>query len=556
MDAAVPTASSRAASAFAHWLCQVFQALPPINETPKPLQFDPNFPYNAYGRSASDPGFSETGKSPKSSCRRSGKELKAASWKNQWLTDPKSNILSGITVALALIPEAIAFSIIAGVHPMVGLYTSFIIAVVISFFGGRPAMISAATGAMALLMVNLVRDHGLEYLFAATVLCGIIQTAIGYMRLGHLIRFVPHPVMNGFVNALAILIFTAQLVHFRGQGWLMYALLALTLAIIYGLPRLTKAFPSALAAIIVVSAITMGFKLDVLTVGDIGNITSALPSFHLPNFVPNVDNLMIILPYSVSLALVGLLESLLTSNIVDDMTDTTSSKNREVKGQGIANIVTGFFGGMAGCAMIGQSVINVKSGGRTRLSTFTAGIFLLILIMVLSSVVKEIPMAALVGVMFMVSFGTFNWRSLTELKRIPIGDSIVMAVTVIIVVMTHNLSYGVMAGVVISALIFARRISGMKVEGTMEGRRKRYLVTGQLFFATTTAFSHQFDYADDPDEVVIDFGQSHVWDHSAVNAIAKLADKYAAAGKSVALEGLNEQSRSLVDRIGLGGGAH
>jgi len=472
--------------------------------------------------------------------------------KQDWFTDPKSNILSGMTVAFALIPEAIAFSIIAGVSPMVGLYASFTMAVMISFFGGRPAMISAATAAMALLMVGLVKDHGVEFLFAATILTGIIQVIVGYLKLGRLISFVPHSVMTGFVNALAILIFMAQLTHFVGQGWVMYGLVALTLLIIYILPRFTKAVPSALVAIIVVSILTFSLKIDVPTVGDLGTITSAFPAFHLPSFIPSLENLLIILPYSISMALVGLLESLLTATIVDDMTDTNSDKNREVKGQGLANVVTGFWGGMAGCAMIGQSVINVKSGGRTRLSTFVAGVFLLFLIIVLGDVVKEMPMAALVGVMIMVSVGTFDWSSLTQIRKIPFGDVLVMIVTVSIVVITHDLSYGVMAGVLLSALIFAKRISNLRVSSRLESdQRKVYTVSGQLFFGTTSHFVEKFEYADDPTHIIIDFVHSHVWDHSAVNAIAKAIEKYRQLGKQVEVVGLNEDSKRIIDRIGI-----
>lgn len=475
-----------------------------------------------------------------------------SSLRKTWFSNPKANILAGMTVALALIPEAIAFSIVAGVDPMVGLYASFSIAVIISFFGGRPGMISAATGAMALLMVGLVRDHGVEFLFAATILTGIIQVIVGFLKLGRFISFVPHSVMTGFVNALAILIFMSQLTHFVGQGWVMYGLVALTLLIIYVLPRFTKAVPSALVAIIIVSVITISLKIDVFTVGDMGNITSSFPIFHLPNFVPSLDNLMIILPYSISLALVGLLESLLTATIVDDMTDTSSDKNREVKGQGIANVVTGFFGGMAGCAMIGQSVINVKSGGRTRLSTFVSGVFLIFLIIVLGDVVKEIPMAALVGVMIMVSIGTFDWQSLIQLKKIPFGDSLVMIVTVSIVVLTHDLSYGVMAGVLLSALIFAWRISNLRITSRMQSDGyKVYSVSGQLFFATTSHFVDKFDYMHDPDKIIIDFSHSHVWDHSAVNAIAKTIAKYRQLDKDVTILGLNEESKRLIDRIGI-----
>ncbi|GGG11512.1 putative sulfate transporter YbaR [Paenibacillus abyssi] len=470
-----------------------------------------------------------------------------------WFSNVRSDVLSGITVALALIPEAIAFSIIAGVDPMVGLYASFCIAIVISIVGGRPGMISAATGAMALLMVTLVKNHGIEYLFAATILAGIFQYILGLLKMGRFITFVPQSVMTGFVNALAILIFMAQLVHFVGAGWIMYALVALTLTIIYVLPRFTKAVPSALVAIIVVSMITISMNLNVSTVGDMGTITSTLPFFQIPEVMFTLETLWIILPYSISLALVGILESLLTATIVDEMTETSSDKNKEVKGQGIANVVTGFFGGMAGCAMIGQTVINVKSGGRTRLSTLTAGVFLLFLIMVLSDVVMLIPMAALVGVMIMVSIGTFDWKSLTELKRIPRPDALVMIVTVSIVVATHDLSMGVIAGVVLSALIFAWRIAKIRVASSAAaGGTVTYKIAGQLFFGTTTSFVNGFQFQqEDVKHIVIDFTQSHVWDQSAVTAIAKVILRFEKYGRNVDIVGLNEESRVLIERIGL-----
>lgn len=472
--------------------------------------------------------------------------------KTDWFSNVRGDVLSGMTVALALIPEAIAFSIIAGVDPMVGLYASFCIAVVIAFAGGRPGMISAATGAMALVMVTLVKDHGLEYLLAATVLTGILQYLMGVCKIGKLITFVPHPVMLGFVNALAILIFMAQLPHFVGASWMMFAMVIGTLALIYILPRFTKAMPAALVAIIVMTVISILGGLDLRTVGDMGQITRSLPLFHLPQIPINLDTLMIILPYSFTLALVGILESLLTASLIDEMTDTRSNKNREVKGQGLANIVTGFFGGMAGCAMIGQSVINVKSGGRGRLSTFVAGSFLLFLIMVLGDVVQQIPMAALVGVMIMVSVGTFNWQSLGELRRIPFSDSLVMVTTVAIVVATHDLAKGVIAGVIMSALIFGWKMARLKAvtSFTTDGV-KVYSISGQLFFGTMTHFVNEFDYQTDPEEIVIDFSRSHVWDHSAVTGIAKVVHKYQQLGKQVRVEGLNEESKWLVDRIGI-----
>ncbi|GAA0328169.1 SulP family inorganic anion transporter [Bacillus carboniphilus] len=472
--------------------------------------------------------------------------------KQEWFGNIRGDILSGIVVALALIPEAIAFSIIAGVDPMVGLYASFCIAVVISFVGGRPGMISAATGAMALLMVTLVADHGLQYLLAATILTGIIQFLLGVFKLGKLMKFIPRSVMTGFVNALAILIFMAQLPHFVGESWLMYVMVAGSLAIIYLLPRVTKAVPSALVAIIVMTIIAVTTGVSVRTVGDMGELTNALPMFLIPEIPLNFETLMIILPYSFALAMVGLLESLLTAQIVDDFTDTESDKNKEAKGQGIANIVAGFFGGMAGCAMIGQSVINVKSGGRGRLSTFIAGAFLMVLIILLQDVLVQIPMAALVGVMIMVSIGTFDWSSLTKLHIMPRGDALVMIVTVVTVVFTHDLSKGVLAGVLLSAILFAAKISKVKVETQWDEaqQRKTYTVRGQLFFASVTDLVSQFDLkTETAKEVIVDFTHAHLWDDSAVGAVDKIVLKLKQNGVNVTIKGLNKDSSELVNRI-------
>lgn len=472
--------------------------------------------------------------------------------KNTWFFNARGDILAGMTVAIALIPEAIAFSIIAGVDPMVGLYASFCIAVLISIFGGRPGMISAATGAMALLMVTLVADHGVEYLFAATILTGIIQFIFGIFKFGRYISFVPHPVILGFVNALAILIFMAQLVHFKGQGWLMYVLVAVTLAIIYILPKFTKAVPSALVAIIVMTAITVVSGMNVSTVGDMGKITQQLPMFHIPNIEWTFETFMIIFPTSLTLAIVGLLESLMTATIVDEATETKSDKNKEVRGQGIANFVTGFFGGMAGCAMIGQSVINVKSGGRGRLSAFVAGVFLFFLIMVLGKVVVQIPMAALVGVMIMVSIGTFDWQSLRNLIKVPFADSLVMIATVAVVVYTHDLARGVLVGVILSAIIFGWKISRIQASSVMkEDGTKQYTIRGQMFFGTMNHFGELFNVSNDPGKIVIDFTASHVWDQSAVTAIAKVVQKYQQYDKEVKIVGLNDESKRIIDRIGL-----
>lgn len=471
--------------------------------------------------------------------------------KQEWFGNIRGDVLAGLVVGLALIPEAIAFSIIAGVDPMVGLYASFCIAVVIAFLGGRPGMISAATGAMALVMVTLVADHGLQYLLAATVLTGIIQILIGVLKLGKYMKFIPRSVMVGFVNALAILIFTAQLPHFVGESWIMYAMVAGALAIIYLFPRVTKAVPSPLIAIIVITIIAVMSGSSVRTVGDMGELTQALPMFLIPDIPLTFETLQIIFPYSFALALVGLLESLLTAQIVDDMTDTESDKNKEARGQGIANIVTGFFGGMAGCAMIGQSVINVKSGGRGRLSTFVAGAFLMILIILLNDLLSMIPMAALVGVMIMVSIGTFDWSSLTKLHVMPKTDAAVMIVTVVTVVLTHDLSKGVLAGVILSALFFAAKISKVEIQSHMDDvlNKKTYFVKGQLFFASVTDFVSHFDFSEDVKSVVIDLSQSHLWDDSAIGAIDKVVMKYRLNNVNVELTGLNEDSSVLVNKL-------
>ncbi len=475
--------------------------------------------------------------------------MNTATIKQQWFGNVKNDVLSGMVVAMALIPEAIAFSIIAGVDPMVGLYASFCIAVVIAFMGGRPGMISAATGAMALLMVTLVKDHGLEYLLAATILTGIIQFLLGVLRIGQFMKFIPRSVMIGFVNALAILIFTAQLPHFEGANWVMYAMVAGSLAIIYILPRFTKAVPAPLIAIILMTIITVAGGLSLKTVGDMGELSSTLPIFLIPDIPLTFETLQIIFPISLALAFVGLLESLLTSQIVDDFTDTVSDKNKEARGQGIANITSGFFGGMAGCAMIGQSVINVSSGGRGRLSTLVAGVFLMLLIISFNDLLVQIPMAVLVGVMFMVSIGTFDWSSLTKFHKNPISDSVVMVVTVIAVVLTHNLSIGVLAGVILSAIFFVAKISKVHVEESLQAETMTYYVSGQVFFASIESLMTQIDPQADAKEIHIDFTKAHVWDDSAVAAIDKLVTKFEENDKSVQIIGLNEASSDLVNRL-------
>jgi MFS superfamily sulfate permease-like transporter len=471
--------------------------------------------------------------------------------KSQWFGNIRGDVLAGMVVAMALIPEAIAFSIIAGVDPMVGLYASFCIAVVIAFVGGRPGMISAATGATALLMVTLVADHGLQYLLAATILTGVIQILMGVFKLGRLMKFVPRSVMVGFVNALGILIFTSQLPHFAGESWEMYAMVAAALAIIYILPRFTKAVPSPLVAIVAVTAFAIFTGSGVRTVGDMGELTQSLPIFLIPEIPFNLETLQIIFPYSLSIAIVGLVESLLTASIVDDMTDTSSDKNKEAKGQGIANIVSGFFGGMAGCAMIGQSVINVKSGGRGRLSTVVAGVFLMVLILLLNDFLVNIPMAALVGVMIMVSVGTFDWSSIKSLHKTPLSDTVVMVATVVTVLMTHDLSKGVLIGIILSAVFFASKISKVKITtiSSDKSHKKVYRISGQLFFASVTEFVESFDFSESVKEVTLDLTHAHLWDDSAVGAIDKVVIKYHQNGIKVNLVGLNEESHKLVDRL-------
>jgi SulP family sulfate permease len=474
--------------------------------------------------------------------------------KREWFSNPRGDILAGIVVALALIPEAIGFSIIAGVDPRVGLYASFSIAVIISLVGGRQGMISAATAAIAVLVLPLIRDHGVDYLFAATILMGVIQVIAGFLRLNMLMQYVSRSVITGFVNALAILIFMAQLPELTGVPLLTYALVAGGLAIIYLFPYLTKAVPSPLVAIMVITALVYYTGFDVRTVGDMGELPSSLPAWLIPNVPLTLETLQIILPYSLTMAAVGLLESMMTAQIVDDLTDTPSDKQREMKGQGIANFFTGFLGGMGGCAMIGQSVINVKSGGLTRLSTFIAGSFLLFLILVLGSLVAIIPMAALVAVMIMVSIGTFSWQSIRDIRHHPWQSSVVMVVTVVIVVWTHDLAQGVLAGVILSGLFFAskvKRIFTVESELSADGMTRRYMVSGQVFFASSESFVEAFDFKEVLDRVVIDVSQAHFWDISAVGTLDKAILKFRREGTEVSVVGLNEASASMVDRYAI-----
>lgn len=472
--------------------------------------------------------------------------------KREWFSNTKADILSGTVVALALIPEAIAFSIIAGVDPKVGLYASFCIAVITAFVGGRPGLISAATGAMALLMIDLVKDHGLEFLFAATILTGVIQILFGVFKLGRQMKFVPRAVMVGFVNALAILIFMAQLPQLTDVPGAVYIMVAVGLGIIYLLPRITKAVPSPLVAIVLITAVAIFGNINVPTVGDMGELPTAFPPFAIPRVPFNLETLIIILPYSLTMATVGLLESLLTASLLDELTDTSSNKNQEAKGQGIANIVTGFFGGMAGCAMIGQSVINIQSGGRGRLSTFCAGVFLLFFILVMGDWVQQIPMASLVAVMIMVSIGTFSWTSIKNLRRIPRSETAVMVTTVFITLLTHNLAIGVVTGVALSAIFFSRKIAQIIFVDKVincDCNHCTYSVAGQLFFVSVDDFIASFDFKEEVDKVTINLANAHIWDQSAVAAIDKVVLKLRRNGADVDLVGLNKDSESLLNKL-------
>ncbi|MEZ5738134.1 MAG: SulP family inorganic anion transporter [Burkholderiaceae bacterium] len=474
------------------------------------------------------------------------------SLRQDWLSNVRNDLLAGLVVALALIPEAIAFSIIAGVDPKVGLYASFCIATVIAFTGGRPGMISAATGAMALVMVTLVKVHGLEYLLAATVLTGLLQIIAGALRLGSLMRFVSRSVITGFVNALAILIFMAQLPELVNVNWAVYPMVAAGLAIIYLFPLLTRAVPSPLVAIVVLTIVSLTMGLEIRTVGDMGQLPDSLPVFALPQVPFTLETLGIILPFSATLAVVGLLESMMTASIVDDLTDSPSNKNRECAGQGVANIASGLLGGMAGCAMIGQSVINVKSGGRGRLSTLSAGLFLLVMVVFAGDLVARIPMAALVAVMIMVSIGTFNWASIRNLREHPKSSSVVMLATVVVVVITHDLAKGVLVGVLLSGFFFAHKVGKILHVGSRsedEGRMRAYLVTGQVFFASAERFIASFDFKEVIDKVSIDVSRAHFWDITAVSALDKVVVKFRREGTEVEVIGLNQASATMVDRF-------
>lgn len=469
----------------------------------------------------------------------------------------RTEVLAGLVVALALIPEAISFSIIAGVDPRVGLFASFTMAVAISFLGGRPAMISAATGAIALVVAPVVRDHGYDYLIATVILGGLLQVLLGVVGVARLMRFVPRSVMVGFVNALAILIFQSQLTHLVDVPWAVYPMVAIGIAIIVGFPRVNAVVPAPLVAIVALTAFTLLAAVTVPDVGDEGELPDSLPAWFLPDVPLNLETLEIIAPYALAMALVGILESLLTAKLVDDITDTGSDKTRETLGQGAANVITGFFGGMGGCAMIGQTMINVKvSGARTRISTFLAGVFLLVLVVGFGGVVALIPMAALVAVMIMVSVATFDWHSVqpSTLRRMPKSETTVMVSTVVVTVLTHNLAIGVGVGVLVAMTLFARRVAHLtethrELVEEERGTVAVYRVTGELFFASSNDLYTQFEYADDPDRVVIDLSESHIWDASTVAALDAITTKYERRGTSVEITGLNASSAERHERL-------
>ena len=480
----------------------------------------------------------------------------------EWTGNYQRDLLAGILVALALIPEAISFSIIAGVDPKVGLYASFIIAIITAIFGGRPGMISAATAATALLMYPLVSSvekaggDGLQYLLAASILAGILQLLWGAIKLASQLKFVSRAVMIGFVNALAILIFTAQLPEITGENssLTIYAMVAGALAIIYLLPRLTTAIPSPLVAIIIITVISVFTNSGVPTVGDRGELPATLPSFGIPQVPFSLETLQIIFPYAIAISFVGLLESFLTANVVDDLTDTPSNKNKEAYAQGIANFVSGLFGGMAGCAMIGQSVINIKSGGRTRLSTLSAGVFLILFMLFLGTQVEKIPMAVLVAIMIMVSIGTFNWSSLKQIRKIPRSETAVMLTTVFMTVFSHNLAVGVLSGVALNALLFSRKIAQIVFVDSVidpQGEKRTYNVGGQIFFVSVQEFMNAFDFREDVEFVKIDLTHAHLWDQSAIAALDKVVINFRRNGAEVEVVGLNKASATLVDKLAI-----
>lgn len=468
----------------------------------------------------------------------------------EWFGNVKGDTLAGLVSSFAVIPEVIGFCIIAGISPMMGLYASFWLTVLMAFIGGRPGMISAAAGSMALVIVSLVRDYGPEYLMAATILTGVIMFILGLLKVGNLLRLIPNSVNIGFVCALAILIFTAQLENFKGEGWQMYGLVFLGIAIIYLFPRITKAIPSTLIAVIVVTILAVVVDSPVRRIGDMGEIVAALPPFHIPAVPLNYETLIIILPYSISLALVGLIETLLTAQVIDEMTDTKGDHNRECRGLGIANVVSGFFSGTCGCAMIGQAIVNVQSGGKGRLSNFVSGAFLMVLIFILNDILVIIPLAALVAVMITVSIATFDWQAARNLTRMPGTDAFVIVMVVGVVVLTNNLAIGVVLGLVFSAIFFAIQMSQLEINVVMDDEKTmRYEVHGQVFFASTESLHHAMNYQTPVDDIIIDFSSSNLLDESAANAVKKIVVKHRDLGKTVNIVGLNEDSRHLLEKL-------
>lgn len=467
----------------------------------------------------------------------------------QWFGNIRGDVLAGLVVGLALIPESLAFAFILGVDPRVALYASFLIAVITSFVGGRPGLISAATGAMALVLVSLVANHGVEYMLAATILTGIIQWLLGTLGIANYMRFIPNAVMLGFVNALGILIFLSQLPYLMGGSAMTYTFAFVTLALIYLIPKRITTIPAPLIAIVIMSIVAVWSGVPLQVIGDLGQMPTQLPHFLIPEVPFTLETFRIILPYSLALAVVGLLETLLSSQVVDDLTDTTSDKKREARGQGIANLITGFFGGMAGCALIGQSIINIQSGGRGRLSTLTAGVFLMLLIVFLGDWVAQIPMPVLVGVMIMVSFTTFNWQSFRFLKQAPLSESIVMLLTVGIILITHNLAIGVVVGVIVSSLVFVANISKL----TIREEENEFFIEGPLFFASTTSFLTYFQQKEMPKQIILNFEESQLWDESAIGALLKIINQWEQQGMHVELKGLNHTSQQLYHKFVKGG---
>lgn len=471
-------------------------------------------------------------------------------YKKEWFGNVKGDLLAGIVVCMALIPEAIGFSIVAGVDPMVGVYASFVLSVTTAFFGGRPGLITAAAGATALVLASLVKNYGMEYLFAATILAGVIQLILCFLKVGSLMKFIPKPVMTGFVNALGIMMFKSQLDHFSG-GYILFVLSAIAIAIIYLFPKLTKKVPSPIIAIITITVIVAIFKIDIKTLGDMGEITTTLPSFSIPMVDFNMETLSIIFPYSISVALVGIVESLLTSQLVDELTETKSNKNRECFGQGLANVLNGFFGGIAGCGMIGQTIINNNYGGRGRLSTFTAGTAMLVSIIALNQFVVQIPVIALASVMVVVSFSTFNWKSINRIRSVPKTDTLIMLSTVVVVLATDNLAYGVLVGITISAIVFVAKSTQIEFEKNYKDDTVSYALKGQLYFASTSKFVELFDYDTSAKNIILDFSSVKICDESAVDAVDKVISKYKKANNNVTLIGLSDSCKKMIDNMSI-----